>query len=263
MLLLGERSDRADQLAERLRLLSDKLFDGLPAGEPLSLNACDDLYALYSTENLFFLRQGILQGYHDDRLCCHFESGDLIGLTDCYQLPSLRLVSDSALILEQFPADKVLRHALADREQQSIWTSYLITQIALFSLAFGTNKAQVEDSPNTGFMNFMPGDTIITEGDAAYEVFTILSGKADVFVKGAKVGEILQDEIFGAMAVFTGEPRSATVIAAEPCTILAVPKNEFITLIKSHPGTTLALIENMARNIQALNEKLTQQNQTL
>ncbi|MHA7880568.1 MAG: Crp/Fnr family transcriptional regulator [Saccharospirillum sp.] len=259
MLLLGERSEQTEPLAERLRRLSDKLFEGLPAGEPLSLNACDDLYALYSTENLFFLRQGTLQGYHQDRLCCHFESGDLIGLTDCYQLPSLRLVSDSSLVLEQYPADQVLRHAVSSREQQSIWTSYLITHIAVFMDAFGNNKQEVDDAPNTGFLNFLPGDTIITEGDAAHDVFTILRGKADVFVKGAKVGEILQDEIFGAMAVFTNEPRSATVIAAEPCTILAVPKDEFITLIKSHPDTTLALIENMARNIQALNKKLTEQ----
>jgi CRP-like cAMP-binding protein len=61
------------------------------------------------------------------------------------------------------------------------------------------------------------------------------------------------------MAVFTGEKRSATVKATSACTVLAVPREEFITLIKSHPQTTMTLIENMARRISTLNGQLTSQ----
>lgn len=45
----------------------------------------------------------------------------------------------------------------------------------------------------------------------------------------------------------------------EDCTVLAVPKDEFVTLIKSHPETTMTLIDNMARNIQSLNARLTEE----
>jgi CRP-like cAMP-binding protein len=107
-------------------------------------------------------------------------------------------------------------------------------------------------------LNFAAGDIIIQQGDEAKEVFTILTGKAQAFVDDVQVGDIFQDEIFGAMAVFTGEKRSATVKAVTPCNVLAVPKEEFITLIQSHPQTTMTMIENMARRIQTLNSQLTQ-----
>lgn len=258
MLLLGERSETADQLSERLRILSDKLFESLPPGERRHLEAQTDLYALQSTENLFIVRSGTMQGWHGERLCLYFEPGDVIGLNECYQLPALRVACEEGVVVEQHTADDLLRYTHETKERQAIWTSFLMTQIALFQDAFARNLREEDQSPQTGFLNFAPGETILTEGDPAHEVFTILNGRADVYVAGSKVGEVLQDEIFGAMAVFTGEPRSATVIASEPCTVLAVPKDEFVTLIKSHPETTMTLIENMARNIQSLNARLTE-----
>lgn len=259
MLLLGERSESMDQLSERIRILADKLFEELPPGQPLTLDASPDLYALNSTENLFIVRSGNLQGYFEDRQCLYYEAGDVIGLNECYQLPSFRIVCDGGIQVEQYPADELLRFVHATKERQAIWTSFLMTQLALFMEAFARHKVTEASRPNTGFMSFAPGETIITEGDPAHEVFTILTGRADVYVGGAKVGEVGQDEIFGAMAVFTGEPRSASVIAVEDCTVLAVPKDEFVTLIKSHPETTMTLIDNMARNIQSLNARLTEE----
>ncbi len=259
MLLLGERSETTEQLSERLRILSDKLFESLPEGQRITLETMPDIYALHSTENLFIIRSGTLQAYLDERLCLYYEPGDVIGLNECYQLPSLRVACDEGVIVEQHAADDLLRYTHETKERQAIWTSYLMTQISLFQNAFARHQREEDQSPQTGFLNFAPGETILSEGDPAHEVFTILNGRADVYVAGAKVGEVLQDEIFGAMAVFTGEPRSATVIAADPCTVLAVPKDEFVTLIKSHPQTTMTLIENMARNIQSLNARLTEE----
>lgn len=258
MLLLGERSETTEQLTDRLRILAGKLFEDLPAGQPITLDACDDLYALHSPETLFIVRSGNLQGYHDERHCLYYEPGDVIGLNECYQLPALRIACDGGIQVEQYPADTLLRFAHETKQRQAIWTSFLLTQVALFTDAFGRHLATEDERPHTGFLSFAEGETIIAAGDPAHEVFTILSGRADVYVAGAKVGEVLKDEIFGAMAVFTGETRSATVVAAEPCSVLAVPKDEFITLIKSHPETTLTLIENMARNIQSLNARLTE-----
>ncbi|HET8903441.1 MAG TPA: cyclic nucleotide-binding domain-containing protein [Saccharospirillum sp.] len=257
MLLQGERSPVADQLQERLRILADKLFEDRPEGQLLSLDSVHDLYASHTRDTLFILRSGTLLGHQQERHCLYYEPGDIVGLSDCYQLPSFRISSDGPVELEAYPADTLLQHCLESRQRQSIWTSYLISLSALFMHAFGRYLTEDEQQPLTGFLNFAAGETIIAEGDPAHEVFTILTGRANVTVAGAPVGEVLKDEIFGAMAVFTGEPRSATVIAAEPCTVLAVPKDQFISLIKSHPDTVLTLIENMARSIQSLNTQLT------
>lgn len=110
-----------------------------------------------------------------------------------------------------------------------------------------------------GFQNCQAGDVIIKEGDEAEHVYTIISGEADVFADGVKVGEIGEDEVFGAMAVFTGEKRSATVQARTACTIMAVPQNEFVNLIEAQPKAAVNLIENLARRIIAMNQQLVDQ----
>ncbi len=256
MFLHGERPASIDQLSSRLKKLSTKLFEALPPGNPACLHSTSDLYQLTSGESLFIIQSGTLTAYFDNRPCLYLEAGDLIGLTNCYQLPSFRIAAEDSIDAIQYDADTILRYVNESKERQAIWTSYLITQISMFQSAYGRVQS-TGTLPQTGFLNFMDGQTIITQGDEANEVFTILSGKADVFVDGSKVGEILQDEIFGAMAVFTGEKRSATVKAAGECVILAVPKEDFIVLIHSHPQTTMTLIDNMARTISTLNAQLT------
>lgn len=255
MLLLGERPAYVDQLTDRLKKLSAKLFEGLTGGHTYTLSSTYDLYELESSENLFIVQQGNLSGYHDDKLCLYYEAGDVIGLTNCYQLPSLRIaIEDQAQVL-QFSADTLLRHVTSTKEQQSIWTSYLMTLGSLFQDAFGRGHVNMSQ-PSTGFLHFSTGQTIIEQGDEAHDVFTILQGKAEVFVDGTKVGDVLADEIFGAMAVFTGDKRSASVIASEPCTVLSVPREDFISLIQSHPQTTMTLIENLANKIKSMNDQI-------
>ena len=100
------------------------------------------------------------------------------------------------------------------------------------------------------------GDVIIRQGDTADLVYTIIHGEAEVFVDDVKVGEIGEEEVFGAMALFTKEPRSATVIAKTACTIMAVPQEDFATLIEAQPQAALNLIENLARRITAMNQQL-------
>jgi CRP-like cAMP-binding protein len=100
---------------------------------------------------------------------------------------------------------------------------------------------------------------IIKEGDEAEHVYTIISGEADVFADGIKVGEIGVDEVFGAMAVFTGEKRSATVQARTACTIMAVPQADFVHLIEAQPKAAVNLIDNLARRIVAMNQQLIEQ----
>ena len=60
------------------------------------------------------------------------------------------------------------------------------------------------------------------------------------------------------MAVFTQEKRSATVIASEPCSLMLIPREQFLTLTRTNPRVAHSLIESMARRIDLLNQQLTQ-----
>ena len=100
---------------------------------------------------------------------------------------------------------------------------------------------------------------IIHEGDVADTVYQLMSGSADVTVNNVLVGEVLNGEIFGAMAVFTGEKRNATVTARENCQLLAIPKAQFVDLVRAQPETAITLLDNMSRRIMALNEQVSRQ----
>ncbi len=90
-------------------------------------------------------------------------------------------------------------------------------------------------------------------------VYTIISGNADVIVDGVSVGELGEDEVFGAMAVFTGEKRSASIIASTACTVMAVPQQDFTVLIEAQPQAAVNLIENLARRINMMNQQVLEQ----
>ncbi len=98
----------------------------------------------------------------------------------------------------------------------------------------------------------------IDQGDDADNVFIIIEGHAEALVDGQKVGDVQRDEIFGAMAVFTQEKRSASVIATVPCTVMLIPKDQFLGLMQSNPKIAHSLIESMARRIDLLNKEVTQ-----
>lgn len=107
-----------------------------------------------------------------------------------------------------------------------------------------------------GFSNFAAGDTIINQGDAADLVYTLIEGHADALCDGVKVGEINQNEIFGALAVFTRQPRIASVIARTECTVMMVNKDDFVQLIFQQPQISVGLIEEMAAKINELNNQI-------
>ncbi len=121
--------------------------------------------------------------------------------------------------------------------------------------AFAQSK-QVEVTPATGYQHFAPGEKLIHQGDAAEHVFVIIEGHAEAWVDGQKVGDVHKDEIFGAMAVFINEPRTATVIATEPCTVMTIPKKQFLELMHSNPRIAHSLIESMARRIDQMNKEI-------
>jgi CRP-like cAMP-binding protein len=122
-------------------------------------------------------------------------------------------------------------------------------------LAFA-QELRSEFQPSAGFMHYRAGETIIQQGSVAHKVYTLLEGSADAVCDGVKVGEIHSNEIFGALAVFTRQPRIASVIATSDCTVLAVRKEEFITLVEHQPHICLGLIEEMAAKINQLNNQL-------
>lgn len=63
-------------------------------------------------------------------------------------------------------------------------------------------------------------DVIIKEGSTAKEIFFILSGECQVFVKNKKVGELHAGETFGESAAIFNTKRNAQVVCSKDVTVV-------------------------------------------
>ena len=258
MYLLGEQPAYADQLIQRLQSIPMQLLEGLqPSGSPLRLEQVEDLAKILPGNQLYIIENGLLHAQVDDRPLFYLQEGDLVGLRQGIDLPSCRYSSEEQLTLVPYSRSEVFKHIYGSEQRQELFIQYLIGHTALLSDALARLK-QPEIRPATGFQHFAAGVELIHQGDDADHVFVIIEGHAEAWVDGQKVGDVQKDEIFGAMAVFTREKRSATVIASEPCTVMVIPKDQFLSLMQSNPRIAHSLIESMARRIDLMNKEVTQ-----
>jgi len=258
MYLLGEQPAYADALINRLQNIPTRLLQGLsPSGPVLEFEAVDDLAAVLPGHELFVLDNGLLHGCIDERPLFYLHEGDLVGLRQDVDLPRCRLCTDSPLTLTPYLRSEVFKHIYADPERSELFLQYMAGQTALLSDAVARLK-QPEFRSTNGFKRVARGEVLIHQGDEADHVFVIIEGHAEAFVDGHKVGDVPKDEIFGAMAVFTGEKRNASVITSEPSTVMLIPKDQFLNLTQSNPKIARSLIESMARRIGLLNTQVTQ-----
>ncbi|TFH77303.1 Crp/Fnr family transcriptional regulator [Pseudomonas kribbensis] len=257
MYLLGEQSAPAESMINRLQNLPGQfLRDLAPCGPVLELGATDDLMARLPGDQLFLLMDGVINGRFGGRALFYWQEGDLVGLQQGPDWADCMLCSDGPLSLLPFRRRDLFQHVYSEPARSEQFLHYLLGQMALLAHAIGELKPREFRSTN-GFKRVEAGEVLIREGDPADHVFVIIEGHAQAFVNGHKVGEVPRDEIFGAMAIFTGEPRNATVVTCEPSTVMLIPGDQFLSMTRSNPKIAHSLIESMARRIDQLNKQLT------
>lgn len=261
MYLIGDQPAYAEQLISTLQRIPEQLLSGLqPCDKPVKLEAVDDLYKAIGNNRLYLLKSGLLHALIDGKPLFYMQEGDLIGLRQGLSTAPCIYVSEEPLELIPYDREALFKHIHADSKRQEQFTQYILGQAALMSDALAHNKP-ADIKPVTGFQHFPAGAELIRQGDDADHVFIITEGHAEAFVEGIKVGDVQKDEIFGAMALFTREKRSATVIASAPTTVMMIPKDQFLALMQSNPRIAHSLIESMARRIDLMNKELTRYKQ--
>jgi len=97
---------------------------------------------------------------------------------------------------------------------------------------------------------FAAGETIISIGDAAREMFFLATGSVSVFVPQSEDGRrrlatFSAGMIFGEMALIDGAPRSANIVADTDveCDVLSVA--DFENLAGTHPVIKIKLLKNL------------------
>jgi CRP/FNR family transcriptional regulator len=111
---------------------------------------------------------------------------------------------------------------------------------------------------------FSPGQVIFREGDESDTCYVVSSGHARALrehgdgrtIALARFGP---GDIFGELAMFDDERRSATVEALDDLHALAILGHDMRRLLREHPDIAVKLVIGLGRRLRAANERLARQ----
>jgi CRP-like cAMP-binding protein len=98
---------------------------------------------------------------------------------------------------------------------------------------------------------FAKGEIIVREGDEGSSLFVLAEGALDVALRHASgkdriVDRMVPGDVFGEMSLLTGQPRSATVIAAIDTVVYEIGKDDLVPVLQRRPEIATALAVLMA-----------------
>ena len=106
---------------------------------------------------------------------------------------------------------------------------------------------------------FAPGETVIRAGDPGSSMFVVHNGRVRVQVpdngRQRTVATLNEGDFFGEMALFTGEPRTANVIALEETEVLEIGYAAMKSVFDSNPDLVESLSFIIAERRQGLAAK--------
>jgi CRP-like cAMP-binding protein len=111
---------------------------------------------------------------------------------------------------------------------------------------------------------FEPGEVVFREGDASDTCYVVRAGRARAIHEHGDGRTITlatfgPGDIFGELAMFEDELRSATVEAIEPTSVVAVLGPDMRRLMTQHPEISMRLVVALGRRLRDANERLSRQ----
>lgn len=105
------------------------------------------------------------------------------------------------------------------------------------------------------------GTVIMREGDPTDALYIVMSGRLKVMMGEADGKEVIlgilgAGEFFGEMGLIDDSPRSATVIAIEPCELLAVGKRAFKKCLNENIALALAVLRVVVQRLRTADRKI-------
>jgi CRP-like cAMP-binding protein len=102
----------------------------------------------------------------------------------------------------------------------------------------------------------VPSDKVLVEqGASGRECFVIVDGTASVKRNGRRVATLGPGSYFGELSLLDKGPRTATVTAETPLTVLVLGPREFSSVLDAVPGLSHKLLTTLATRVRDLDTK--------
>jgi CRP/FNR family transcriptional regulator, cyclic AMP receptor protein len=99
------------------------------------------------------------------------------------------------------------------------------------------------------------GKEFVTQGDVGREAFIIVEGSADVSRGGKKIATLGPGDCVGELALLDHGPRTASVAATSPLTVLVLGPREFSGLLDEVPTLNHKILAALASRIRELDSQ--------
>ena len=130
-------------------------------------------------------------------------------------------------------------------------TSEVLDEIAHVEMLHNLSPSEVQAIiPLLKPLTVEPGTTLCEEGTPGDAMFIILSGEADIYKGPQLMAQLGAGEMFGEMALLTGEERSASVIASTPMKLYELDKSDFDGMLTRSPHLASGLSRILARRLR-------------
>jgi CRP-like cAMP-binding protein len=126
----------------------------------------------------------------------------------------------------------------------------LLHSIPLFSRL--NRRALTRLGQLTDQIDVRAGRVLMRQGESGSEMFIVVSGRLTVERDGRMLSERRAGDFVGEIALLAKGPRTATVTAAEPSTLLVIERQSFHTLMEEQPDIRLAIVDELVRRLRTL-----------
>ena len=112
----------------------------------------------------------------------------------------------------------------------------------------------------SSLINFKERDFVFHEGDAFPGIYIVLKGLVKIFKISPQGKEYIlhllrKPNLFGDVPLFTGGDCPASVQIMEDSTLLFIPKNEFLQLLKQNPDLSFKIMAGFAKRLKSITVK--------
>lgn len=105
-------------------------------------------------------------------------------------------------------------------------------------------------------MVYQPGELIFRCGDPSDAAYFIFEGEVEATIPGSDedvlIAQFGANEMIGEVGVFTGNPRAASALAKVTTTVLRIPGQVFIDLIRDCPDCAMGVTTFLAELVERM-----------
>lgn len=104
------------------------------------------------------------------------------------------------------------------------------------------------------------GKVLARQGEHGLEFILLVDGRARVERDGKRIARLQPGDFFGEMSLIDGEPRTASVIAETPVTLLVVHRRVFGHLLDTIPGVQKKILVTLCQRLREVDAGIARRN---